>query len=104
MKKSTLAGSTLFLIVSGFALAQESVAPEFQDADANSDGILNTAEANAALPALGLTDGDQDGVISKADVKKVLPDIEFEEDDQSAVGASDYQQIVQIMEEMLNNA
>lgn len=104
MKKSTFAGSALFLIVSGFALAQESTAPDFQEVDTNSDGILNTTEANTALPALGLTDGNQDGVISKADVKKVLPDIEFEADDQSAIGSSEYQQIVQVMEEMLSNA
>lgn len=104
MKKSILAGSVLFLIASGFSQAQDTTAPEFQEVDINSDGVLNTAEANAALPALGLTDGNQDGVISKADVKKVLPDIGFEEDDQSAIGPSEYQHIVQVMEEMLNNA
>ncbi|MDP1931152.1 MAG: hypothetical protein Q8L60_06830 [Gammaproteobacteria bacterium] len=104
MKKSIIAGSTFFLIVSGFALAQEIIAPDFQQVDVNSDGVLNTSEANAALPTLGLTDSNQDGVISKADVKRVLPNIDFEEGDHSAIGPVEYRQIVQVMEEMLENA
>ena len=65
---------------------------------------MNKQEADQALPALGLSDSNQDGVISKGDVKKVLPDIEFEGDDESAVGSTEYQQIVQVMKQMMDRA
>lgn len=94
--------ATLFAFTTA-AFAQ-SETPEFSEVDANADGILNTEEADQALPALGLTDSNQDGVISKGDVKKVLPDVQFEGDDESAVGQSEYEQIVQVMEALMDRA
>lgn len=102
MKKLLIAATGVLLTVSGMTFAQET--PEFSQADMNQDGVLNKNEADQALPALGINDANQDGVISKSDVKRVLPDIEFEGDDDSAVGQTEYQKIVQILEELMDRA
>ena len=102
MKKSLIAATGVLLTVSGMSFAQET--PEFSKADMNQDGILNKQEADQALPALGINDANQDGVISKGDVKKVLPEIEFSGEDESAVGQTEYQEIVQVLEELMDRA
>ena len=102
MKKSLIAVTGVLLTVSGMTFAQET--PEFSEADMNQDGILNKQEADQALPALGINDANQDGVISKGDVKKVLPEIQFDGEDESAVGQTEYQQIVQVLEELMERA
>lgn len=102
MKKLVFAVTSVLLAASTMAFAQG--APEFSEADKNQDGVLNKQEADQALPALGIADSNQDGVISKSDVKKVLPDIEFAGDDESAVGETEYHQIVQVLEELMERA
>lgn len=116
MKKSMIAGSTLFLTIAGFAVGQgldtqiPESAPElrvemrsFEEVDINSDGILNKSEADAALPALSLGDADQNGDISKAEVKVVLPQIAFEADDMEPVGAAEYQQIIEAVDQLMES-
>ena len=103
MKNTLVAVSSILFAISTAAFAQ-SETPSFTEVDTNADGILNKQEADKALPALGLSDSNQDGVISKGDVKKVLPDIEFDGDDESAVGSAEYQQIVQVMKQMMDRA
>ena len=98
MKGSIFAGATVLAMISGLAVAG---APEFSSADLNEDGILSKAEADAALPQLTIPDTDRDGVVSKSEVKTVLPDVDFEADDASAIGEDDYQQIVQIVEDLM---
>lgn len=102
MKNSLIAATGLALSISGVAFAQN--APQFAEVDSNADGVLNKQEADRALPALGISDANQDGIITKADVKKVLPDIDFTGDDESAVGATEYEKIVAILEGMMNEA
>lgn len=102
MKKLLIAATGILLAVSGMTFAQET--PEFSVVDMNQDGVLNKQEADQALPALGLNDSNQDGVISKSDVKKVLPEIEFEGDDESAVGQTEYQEIVLVLKELMDRA
>ncbi|MDX1491922.1 MAG: hypothetical protein R3332_11600 [Pseudohongiellaceae bacterium] len=104
MKKIIILATAVALIVPNLVFAQESIAPDFSVADANADGILNTKEANVALPALGLDDENRDGIISKSDVKRALPSIDFSNDDESAIGPMEYQKIVQVMRKMLENA
>ena len=103
MNKTLVAVSSVLIALSSAAFAQ-SETPSFTDVDTNADGVLNKQEADKALPALGLSDSNQDGVISKSDVKKVLPNIEFDGDDESAVGSAEYQQIVQVMKQMMDRA
>lgn len=103
MKNTLVAVSSVLIAISSAAFAQ-SETPSFTEVDTNADGVLNKQEADHALPALGLSDANQDGVISKSDVKKVLPDIEFEGDDESAIGSAEYQQIVQVMEQLMDRA
>lgn len=103
MNNTFIAVSGLLIAISTAAFAQ-SEAPSFTEVDTNADGILNKQEADHALPALGLSDSNQDGVISKGEVKKVLPQLEFEGDDDSAVGSTEYQQIVQVMQQMMDRA
>lgn len=103
MKNLLMASIAALFAFSTLAFAQ-SETPEFSEVDANADGVLNKEEADQALPALGLSDSNQDGVISKADVKKVLPDVQFEGDAESAIGQSEYEQIVQVMEALMDRA
>lgn len=103
MKNTLIAASSVLIAISTAAFAQ-SETPSFTEVDTNADGILNKQEADKALPALGLHDSNQDGVISKGDVKKVLPEIEFEGDDDSAVGSTEYQQIVQVIKQLMERA
>jgi Ca2+-binding EF-hand superfamily protein len=102
MKKLLISAMGVLLTVSAVIFAQDT--PQFSQADQNQDGVLNKTEADQALTALGIIDGNQDGVISKSDVKRALPDIEFEGDDDSAVGQTEYQKIVQILEELMDQA
>lgn len=101
MKNSLMLVSSLMLVLSSAAIAQTKQALSFSEVDTNSDGILNKHEADLALPALGLSDSNRDGVISKGDVRKVLPNIEFVGNDESAIGSAEYQQIVQVMKELM---
>src|SRR5690606_38827572 len=99
MKASILAGSAILAMISGLALAGDT--PEFSTADVNEDGVLSKMEADAALPQLTIPDTDRDGVISKSEVRTVLPDVEFQVGDASAVGEEEYQQIVQVVEDLM---
>jgi len=98
MKGSIFAGASVLAMISGLAVAGS---PEFSSADLNEDGILSKTEADAALPQLTIPDTDRDGVVSKSEVKTVLPDVDFEADDASAIGEDEYQQIVQIVEDLM---
>ena len=99
MKASILAGSAVLAMISGMAVADHT--PEFSTADVNEDGVLSKMEADAALPQLTIPDTDRDGVVSKSEVKTVLPDVDFEVDDASAIGEDEYQQIVQVVEDLM---
>ena len=103
MKNTLVAVSAVLIAISSAAFAQGDT-PSFTEVDTNADGVLNKQEADMALPALGLSDSNQDGVISKGDVKKVLPHIEFEGVNESAIGSTEYRQIVQVMKQMIDRA
>jgi hypothetical protein len=51
----------------------------FTTADADKDGILSIAEAQKALPNLGLADKNADGFVNQSEVEEVLDGLKFSE-------------------------
>ncbi len=99
MNKSVLIASTVLLAASSFSFAGDH--PSFSEADADSNGSLNSQELTTALPSLKLQ--STDSAVTTADVKQALPEVEFTEEDlQNAapIGEEQYQQIVDAMADM----
>lgn len=97
LNKTLLAGTTMLLAVSGFAVADQY--PSFSEADSNSDGELSVGELTAVVPQIELqTTSD---VLTTADVKRVMPEIEFDDIDvvnATPVGEDQYLKIVESIE------
>ena len=86
-----------FFLASAMAMGQDEL-PRFADVDTNADGVLSISEAQDALPVI-IRDLNSDGVVNRNEVVAVMPEIEFEADDVTEVGASDYELIVEYLNE-----
>lgn len=107
MKNMHLIPAFVFTLFALSASAQQSDGPPaFSQADDNGDGILSEAEAEDALPEEVLViDSNDNGEWNRSEAELALPDFSFEEESSSgenedpAVGQSEYQAIVQALEE-----
>lgn len=70
----------------------------FEEADRNSNGVLDKQEADHVLVGFEIPDLNRDGKVNKREVKVVLPDVAFKEDDKGHVTADEYRMILQAME------
>lgn len=93
----TLILASPFFLASAMAMGQDEL-PRFADVDTNADGVLSISEAQDALPVI-IRDLNSDGVVNRNEVVAVMPEIEFEADDVTEVGASDYELIVEYLNE-----
>jgi len=76
----------------------------FAEVDRNQDGVLNTSEAQDALPEVEIIDVNDDGIVSKAEAETAVPGLRLspqgQGDGSSPVGAVEYQMIVQAIGDM----
>lgn len=86
-----------FFLASAMAMGQDDL-PRFADVDTNADGVLSITEAQDALPVT-IRDLNSDGVVNRNEVAAVMPETGFEADDVTEVGASDYQIIIDYLDE-----
>jgi len=100
MNKSILAASTLIMMMSGYALAQQE-SPTFEELDVNSDGVLNAQELRSVVPGIDGQVADTETAVTISDVQAVMPEIEFGEDVNryAPLGEDEYEMLVEAIHE-----
>lgn len=86
--------------------------PDFAEADLNGDGLLDLAEAKAALPAdMPLLDENEDGVFSYLELQNALPQLHLDpamgkvvSGDLSGIGEAEYQELLEALRDYNNKA
>ena len=100
MNKSILAASTLIMMMSGYATAQQEH-PAFEEIDANGDGVLNAQELRSVVPGIADQVADTETAVTVSDVQAVMPEIEFGEEVNryAPLGEEEYQTLVEAIHE-----
>lgn len=88
----------LFVFATSLVVAQDEPR-SWSEADTDGDGVLSTEEARMALPGVEIPDLTGDGVVHKHEVTRALPTISFSEEDDGEVGRSEYEEIVEALED-----
>lgn len=97
-------------VFSLFSTAVFAEAPEFTEADKDSDGVLSIEEANAALPELNISDDNGDGIVNHTEAEKSVAGLdlpmpaEFNDQTIAPIGVTEYVMIVQAMDASRNDA
>lgn len=97
MKTSFLAGSTLILVLSGFAFADEH--PTFDEIDVNNDGVISADELAVVLPEIETHVTDPETVVTPADLQALMPELEFTDETNryAPIGEEEYQMLVEAL-------